>query len=118
VRAKTLTDSQPSHLTPNAPSPKSTYPEYYRALAVLGQVHAAHGDLNGAVDYNRRAIGIISLPGYSAALDDVYSKVGCAQDALRQKQLIDVACLNQLNCILCNRVLVDFYAPDSADSGF
>jgi tetratricopeptide (TPR) repeat protein len=88
-----------------------TYPEYYRALAVLGQVHAAQGDLNGAVDYYHRAIAIIPLPEYAAALGDVYSKLGRAQDALRQKQLVEfIAHLNQLNRVLYNRVLVDFYA--------
>ncbi|MGH8336449.1 MAG: tetratricopeptide repeat protein, partial [Gammaproteobacteria bacterium] len=48
-----------------------TYPEYFRALAVLGQIHAAQGDLAGAVGYYHRAIAIIPLPEYAAALGDV-----------------------------------------------
>jgi tetratricopeptide (TPR) repeat protein len=88
-----------------------TYPEYYRALAVLGQVRAAQGDLNGAAAYYQRAIAIIPLPEYAAALGDVYSKLGRAGDALHQKQLVEfIARLNQLNRVLYNRVLVDFYA--------
>jgi tetratricopeptide (TPR) repeat protein len=88
-----------------------TYPDYYRALAVLGQVRAAQGDMNEAAEYYHRAIAIIPLPEYAAALGDVYFKLGRAQDALRQKHLVEfIARLNQLNQILYNRVLVDFYA--------
>jgi len=89
----------------------ATYPGYYRALASLGQVRAAQGKLDEAASLYRGAIAVIPLPEYAAALSDVYAKMGRQQDALRQRELVEfIARLNAINCVLYNRVLVDYYA--------
>jgi tetratricopeptide (TPR) repeat protein len=94
----------------------NTYPTYHRALAVLGQVRAAQGDLDEAADLYRRAIAIIPLPEYAAALGDVYAKLGHQKDAQEQRQLVEfIARLNALNRVLYNRVLVDYYADHDID---
>jgi tetratricopeptide (TPR) repeat protein len=88
-----------------------TYPTYHRALAVLGQVRAAQGKFDEAADFYRRAIAVIPLPEYAAALGDVYVKLGRQKDANEQRHLVEfIARLNTLNRVLYNRVLVDYYA--------
>jgi tetratricopeptide (TPR) repeat protein len=89
----------------------TTYPGYYRALASLGQVRAAQGKLDEAAGLYRGAIAVIPLPEYAAALSDVYAKMSRAQDAQRQRELVEfIARLNAINRVLYNRVLVDYYA--------
>jgi tetratricopeptide (TPR) repeat protein len=89
----------------------STYPLYHRAFAILGQVRAAQGRLEESANFYRRAINIIPLPEYAAALSDVYTKLGQQKDAHEQHQLVEfIARLNALNRVLYNRVLVDYYA--------
>jgi tetratricopeptide (TPR) repeat protein len=88
-----------------------TYNNYFRALAILGQVRAAQGRLNEAVDFYRRAIAVIPLPEYAAALGDVYTRLDRSIEAQQQHQLVEfIARLNNLNRVLYNRVLVDYYA--------
>jgi tetratricopeptide (TPR) repeat protein len=88
-----------------------TYNNYFRALAILGQVRAAQGRLDEAADYYRRAIAVIPLPEYAAALGDVYTRLGRSTEAEQQHQLVEfIARLNNLNRVLYNRVLVDYYA--------
>jgi tetratricopeptide (TPR) repeat protein len=89
----------------------NTYPAYHRALALLGQVRAAQGRFDDAAGFYRRAIAVIPLPEYAAALGDVYVKLGRQKDADEQRRLVEfIAHLNTLNRVLYNRVLVDYYA--------
>jgi tetratricopeptide (TPR) repeat protein len=89
----------------------NTYPAYHRALALLGQVRAAQGRFDDAAGFYRRAIAVIPLPEYAAALGDVYMKLGRRKDADEQRRLVEfIAHLNTLNRVLYNRVLVDYYA--------
>jgi tetratricopeptide (TPR) repeat protein len=88
-----------------------TFPNYHRAFAILGQVSAAELKLDRSADFYRRAIAVIPLPEYAAALADVYTKMGRQRDAKLQRQLVEfIARLNVLNRVLYNRVLVDYYA--------
>jgi tetratricopeptide (TPR) repeat protein len=88
-----------------------TYPGYHLALATLGRVRAAQGRLAEAADCYRRAIAVIPLPEYAAALADIYTKMGRSHDAELQRKLVElIARLNALNSVLYNRVLVDYYA--------
>src|ERR1700691_1100472 len=88
-----------------------TFPNYHRAFAILGQVSAAELKLDRSADYYRRAIVVIPLPEYAAALADVYTKMGRQRDAQLQRHLVEfIARLNVLNQVLYNRVLVDYYA--------
>jgi tetratricopeptide (TPR) repeat protein len=88
-----------------------TYNNYFRALAILGQVRAAQGRFAEAADFYRRAIAVIPLPEYAVALGDVDTKLGRSAEAQQQYQLVEfIAKLNKLNRVLYNRVLVDYYA--------
>jgi tetratricopeptide (TPR) repeat protein len=88
-----------------------TFPNYHRAFAILGQVSAAELKLDRSADFYRRAIAVIPLPEYAAALADVYTKMGRQRDAELQRQLVEfIARLNVINRVLYNRVLVDYYA--------
>lgn len=88
-----------------------TDPGYHRAFAVVGEVRAAQGRLDQSADFYRRALAVIPLPEYAAALADVETKLGHPNDALQQRQLVEfIAKLNALNRVLYNRVLVDYYA--------
>jgi tetratricopeptide (TPR) repeat protein len=88
-----------------------TFPNYHRALAILGQVSAAELKLDRSAAFYRRAIAVIPLPEYAVALADVYSKMGRQRDAELQRKLVEfIARLSVLNRVLYNRVLVDYYA--------
>jgi tetratricopeptide (TPR) repeat protein len=88
-----------------------TFPGYYRALAILGQVRAAQGRWNEAAEFYRNAMAVIPLPEYAAALSDVYAKMRLTSDSLQERKLVEfIARLNAINRQLYNRVLVDYYA--------
>ena len=89
----------------------ATFPGYHRARAGLARVRAAQGKYEEAIDLYRKAIGVIPLPEYAAALGDVYGKTGRADDARRQYQLVEyIGYLNALNKVVYNRELALFYA--------
>lgn len=87
------------------------FPNYYRALAGLAQVRAAQQRYPEAIDLYRKAIAIVPLPDYAAALGDVYTKLGHAGDAQKSYDLVEyIGYLNTLNKVLYNRELAYFYA--------
>jgi tetratricopeptide (TPR) repeat protein len=86
------------------------YPGYHRALAGLAQVRAAEGRYPEAVELYRKALGVIPQPDYAAGLGDVYAKMGRADEARKQYDLVEyVGRLNALNQVLYNRELALFY---------
>jgi pentatricopeptide repeat protein len=88
-----------------------TYPSYYRALAGLAQVRVAQQRSMDAVDLYRKAIAIIPLPEYAAALGDVYATIGKADEAKKQYDLVEyIGQLNEINQVMYNRELAYFYA--------
>jgi tetratricopeptide (TPR) repeat protein len=89
----------------------ATYPNYYRASAGMAQVRAAQKRCDDAIDLYRKAIGILPMPEYIAALGDVYSKIGKSDEARKQYELVEyIGKLNALNKALYNRELAYFYA--------
>jgi tetratricopeptide (TPR) repeat protein len=89
----------------------NTFPDYYRALAGLAQVRAAQQRYPEAVDLYRKAIAIVPLPDYAAALGDVYTKLGRPEEAQKPYDLVEyIGYLNTLNKVLYNRELAYFYA--------
>jgi tetratricopeptide (TPR) repeat protein len=89
----------------------ATYPGYYRGLAGLARVRAAQTRYPDAIDLYRKAMGVIPLPEYAAALGDIYAKVGRPAEAKQQYALVEyIARLNALNRTVYNRELVYFYA--------
>jgi tetratricopeptide (TPR) repeat protein len=87
------------------------YPNYHRALAGLAKVSAAEGHLTEAIELYKRAIGVIPLPAYAAALGDVYAKGGDSAAAKKNYDLVEyIARLNTFNQSVYNRELAVFYA--------
>jgi tetratricopeptide (TPR) repeat protein len=88
-----------------------SYPNYHRALAWLGQLRAAQGKCAEAAELYRKALAVIPLPVYAAALGDIYSKLGEKDKAQKQYALVDViARLSELNQQLFRRELAIFWA--------
>jgi len=88
-----------------------TYPIYYRALAGMAQVRAAQKKYGEAVELYQKAIAILPMPEYAAALGDVYMKIGEPKKAKQQYDLVEyIGKLSKLNRALYNRELAYFYA--------
>ena len=95
-----------------------TYPNYHRALAWLGQLRAAQSRFAEAADLYRKAIAIIPLPVYAAALGDIYTKMGESDAARKEYGLVDfIAKLSALNQQLFRRELASFYADHDVHLG-
>jgi len=89
----------------------TTYPNYYRALASLGRVRAARGDLGGAIEQYEKVVKLLPDPAFVAALGDLYKLAGREPEAARQYALVEqIARLSELNGELYNRQLAMFYA--------
>ncbi|MGI8495577.1 MAG: tetratricopeptide repeat protein [Pyrinomonadaceae bacterium] len=89
----------------------TTFPDYYRAVASLGKVHAARNDLSGAIEQYEKVTRILPDPNYVAALGDLYRLAGRDEDAKRQYELVEqIGRLSELNGALYNRQLALFYA--------
>ena len=88
-----------------------SYPNYHRALAWLGQLRAAQGRYPDAAALYRRAIAVIPLPVYAAALGDIERRMGKVREAQNEYSLVDlIAKLSALNQNLFRRELALFYA--------
>lgn len=89
----------------------TAYPNYYRALAGLAQVHAAQAHYDEAMALYQKAIEVIPMPEYIAALGDLYTKTGNRDEARKQYELVEyIGKLSALNQALYNRELAYFYA--------
>jgi tetratricopeptide (TPR) repeat protein len=87
------------------------YPDYHRALAGLAKVSSAEGHFGEAIELYKKAIGVVPLPAYAAALGDVYAKAGNTVQAKKQYDLVEyIGRLNSFNQIVYNRELSMFYA--------
>jgi tetratricopeptide (TPR) repeat protein len=88
----------------------ATYPRYHRALAGLGHVRLAQARFTEAVALYREAIGVVPQPDYVVVLGDVLTKMGRAEEARRQYELVEyIGRLSELNQVLYNRELASFY---------
>jgi tetratricopeptide (TPR) repeat protein len=88
-----------------------SYPNYYRALAGMAQVRVAQKNLDEAIALYQRAIAILPMPEYAAALGEIFEKVGKPEQARRQYELVEyIGKLSTLNRALYNRELAYFYA--------
>lgn len=88
----------------------TTYPAYYRATASLAQVRAAQRRYDEAIALYQRALAVIPLPEYAAALGDVYAHLGQHDEAQKQYALVEyIGLLNSVNHSLYNRELATFY---------
>jgi tetratricopeptide (TPR) repeat protein len=89
----------------------SAFPLYHRALAGMGQVSAAQHRFTEAVDFYKRAIAVIPLPTYAAALGDIYHREKKDAEAEKQYALVEyIGQLGALNKQVYNRELALFFA--------
>jgi len=89
----------------------TTFPDYFRALASLGRVRAAQGDLAGALEQYEHAVRIVPDPSFIASLGDLYRLSGRDKDAAGQYALVEkIGRLNEFTGTLYNRQLALFYA--------
>lgn len=89
----------------------ATYPGYYRALAGLAAVRESQQRFPEAIELYQKAVAVIPYPIYVAALGDDDLKVGRAEEAHRQFDLVEfIGRLSEINQVLYNRELALFYA--------
>jgi tetratricopeptide (TPR) repeat protein len=88
-----------------------TFPDYYRALASLGRVLAARGDVPGAIEQYERAVSVIPDPAFVGSLGDLYGLSGREKEAQAQYELVEhIARLSKINGVMYNRQLALFRA--------
>lgn len=89
----------------------TTFPGYYNAIASLGRVRAARGDLSGAIEQYEHAVRRLPDPTFVAALGDLYKLAGREKEAAAQYVLVEqIGHLNAVNGALYSRQLALFYA--------
>ncbi len=64
-------------------------PDYFRALASLGRLQTARGDLPAAIDSYERAVRIVPVIDFMAALGDLYLIFGRSKDAEARYELAE-----------------------------
>jgi tetratricopeptide (TPR) repeat protein len=93
----------------------TTFPDYYRALASLGRVRAARGDISGGIEQYERAIRLLPDPSFVATLGDLYELSGRHSDAQTQYALVEaIARLGAASGNLYNRQQALFHADHDA----
>lgn len=65
------------------------FPDYHVALAAKARARLAAGDTGAAVQFYQRAVERVPLPDYAAALGDLFTKLGRADEARRQYELVE-----------------------------
>ena len=96
----------------------NAFPNYSRALASLGRVRAARGDLPGAIARYQQAMQVYPDPAFAAALGDIFKLSGNEKEAADQYALVEqVARLSAANGSLYNRQLALFYADHDLNVG-
>jgi tetratricopeptide (TPR) repeat protein len=65
------------------------FPDYHLALAAKARARVAAGDLEAAAEFYKRAVERVPLPDYAAALGDLYTRLGRAEDARQQYELVE-----------------------------
>ena len=87
------------------------FPGYHRALAGLAKVRVSQKRYPEAVASYQKAMAIIPLPVYAAALGDINQKSGNHSEARKQYQLVEyIASLSFLSKTVYNRELAIFYS--------
>ncbi|KAF0240796.1 MAG: hypothetical protein FD167_4104, partial [bacterium] len=81
------------------------------AIAGLGQVKAAQGNLDQAIKQYEQVVRLIPDLTFVATLGDLYKLTGKEKEAQQQYDLVEqIAKLSTLNGVLYNRSLAVFYA--------
>ena len=89
----------------------ATFPGYFNALASMGRLEAARGDLAGGIAYYERAVQRVPDPTFVGALGDLYRLAGRSRDAAAQYKLVEqIGYLSAASGALYNRQLAMFHA--------
>jgi len=89
----------------------TTFPGYTNALASLGRVRAARGDLAGAIERYQEAVRRLPDPAFVAALGDLHRLAGRERDAATQYALVEqIGHLSAASGAPYNRQLALYYA--------
>ena len=87
------------------------YPTSYNALAGLAKVRFAQGKTDEAIALYQKAIAIVPMPDFVAALGDIYFSVGRKVDAEKQYSLVEyIGLISKINQEIYNRQIALFYA--------
>lgn len=87
------------------------FPNYYMAMAGMGQVRAGQDQYSEAITYYEQAIAIVPAPDMIGYLGDLYMAAGQKEQAERQYQLVEfIKQTNDLNAVTYSRQLALFYA--------
>ncbi len=86
------------------------FPDYPLALAAKARVHVAIGDFKQAIDFYERAQNRTPSPETAIALGDLYTRVGRADDAKRQYELVEFIERNSAASGTYSRQLAMFWA--------
>lgn len=65
------------------------FPDYHMALAAKAHARLSAKDTDNAIVYYQRALARVPLPDYAIALGDLYTKLGRAEEAKRQFDLVE-----------------------------
>ena len=65
------------------------FPNHYLALAAKGRARLAAGDTERAIEFYKRAQERVPSPETAIALGDIYTKLGRAEDARKQFELVE-----------------------------
>lgn len=88
-----------------------TFPDYFRALASLGRVRAAQGDMFAAIEHYQRAIKILPDPSFMTELGDIYKVMGRSKGAAKQYKRVQELYLHMAGRDhIHDRQLAMFYA--------
>lgn len=86
-------------------------PGSYNALAGLARVKAALGELKEAITFYEKAIAIVPMPEFAAALGDIYVSMDRPVDAEKQYALVEyIGRISKINQEIYNRQIALFYA--------
>lgn len=89
----------------------TSFPSYFNAIASLGRVRAARGDLSGAIKQYKNAVLRLPDPTFVAALGDLYKLAGQEKEAAAQYALVEqIGHLSAVSGVLYNRQVALFYA--------
>ena len=101
----------------------TTFPQYLHAVASLGRVRAARGDVRGGILEYEKAVHRLPDPELIAKLGDLYVIAGRADDARAQYALVEkIGRLDSMKDALYSRQLALFFAdhdmPARAEEAF
>jgi tetratricopeptide (TPR) repeat protein len=87
------------------------YPASYNAWAGLGKVQVALGKKDEAITSYQKAMDVVPMPEFSAALGDIYSSLGRTKEAEKQYELVEyIGLISKINQEIYNRQIALFYA--------